>query len=841
MIFDRKFSPAWLILALSLVVTALAGINTERNIDERLADQDAYEADHITQQIQDRLNSYALALRGTSALFGATLNVVPQTWQIFMRDLIADNRLHGIVAVGFAQLTPSTAIENLESAQRNSGATAFTVWPKGDRTFSAPTVFIEPTTAANQEALGFDSYSDPTRREAMERAAEAGTSVLSRRTTLVQTHSGGSEADIVVYRPIYTPGASLETPEQRRMAVAGWAFIEIDLGGFMNAILEGWEHGHDPLPHIHVYDGDQAVQEKLLYDGGTVGHVHPNLPPVIRIIDFRGHRWLLEFLPERPDPMGYMAVWTTYGAGTAISGLLFFLLISLIGRRQEARAMAAELTVDLQRAQAALTTAEERWRAALEASELGVWDWDIASGTVYYSPLARTMLRFDSAEASRALDDWKNRLHPDDRADALERLDAYLTGTTQRYTGEYRLRGDDGVYRWMADRGMVFERAAGGKPSRIVGTYADITKLKTIQIDLERSHTELLEAQRIAHVGSWSVDFATGQAQWSDETYRMFGRTRSDGALTLTEFPRHVAPESWTSLDAAMKRTTETGAGFEQEFQIIKKDGSQAWVLGRGEAVRNAAGAIIGLRGTSADITARRTAEIKSQRARMLYDALNACNAAILRCESDMQLFHQVAEIVVRHGGMRLAWVGVIDPSSGDIKPVTAYGEGTKYLDGLEVSARAGVPQEQGPTGIAARENRPIWLDDFQSNPRTAPWHERGARFGWRASAALPLRRNGVPAAVLTFYATETAAFDEEIRTLLNEMSAQISFALDKLDADARVTAHFAELKRWYSAMLGREGRILELKQEVNDALAKAGDKPRYAQAEDVSAAARPE
>ena len=83
------------------------------------------------------------------------------------------------------------------------------------------------------------------------------------------------------------------------------------------------------------------------------------------------------------------------------------------------------------------------------------------------------------------------------------------------------------------------------------------------------------------------------------------------------------------------------------------------------------------------------------------------------------------------------------------------------------------------------RENRPTWHQDFLSEPHSAPWHERRARFGFRASASLPLHRNGIPTGVLTLYAGEVGAFDEAARKLLTEMAADIDFALDNFAREA--------------------------------------------------------
>jgi diguanylate cyclase (GGDEF)-like protein/PAS domain S-box-containing protein len=180
----------------------------------------------------------------------------------------------------------------------------------------------------------------------------------------------------------------------------------------------------------------------------------------------------------------------------------------------------------------------------------------------------------------------------------------------------------------------------------------------------------------------------------------------------------------------------------------------------------------------------QRTAQLKSayhrlERSTKLYAALSQCNQAINRCTSDAELFPQICRYAVQFGGMKMAWIGLVDEEIQRVNPVAEFGEGTEYLEIIRVSVAADDPIGCGPTGTSIRENRPIWCQDFQHDPITATWHESGARFGWGASASLPLHRNGVAIGAFTLYASEADAFDEDARNLLLEMAMDISYALD--------------------------------------------------------------
>lgn len=172
------------------------------------------------------------------------------------------------------------------------------------------------------------------------------------------------------------------------------------------------------------------------------------------------------------------------------------------------------------------------------------------------------------------------------------------------------------------------------------------------------------------------------------------------------------------------------------------------------------------------------------QRTTQLYAALSQCNKAIVHCADEAELFPLICQIAVDFGGMKMAWIGKVDQQTKQVIPAASFGTGTEYLENLHIPTDGNDPAARGPTGTALRENRPYWGQDFAHDPATAPWHERGAHFGWGASASIPLSCRDAVVGVLTLYAGEANAFDEPARNLLLEMGMDISFALNRF-ADA--------------------------------------------------------
>jgi len=185
------------------------------------------------------------------------------------------------------------------------------------------------------------------------------------------------------------------------------------------------------------------------------------------------------------------------------------------------------------------------------------------------------------------------------------------------------------------------------------------------------------------------------------------------------------------------------------------------------------------------NISARTAAEAEARLRTQLYSALSACNKAIVHCTREADLFAQVCRVVVQLGGMRMAWIGTIDPDSALVHPVASFGDDTGYLRDICISASADSPHGHGPTGTAIRTNRPVWSDSSATPLDVSRWSTLRAGCGFTASGALPLLRNGAVIGALSVYSAQASAFNESTRELLIEIAMDISFAVDGLAREA--------------------------------------------------------
>lgn len=140
-----------------------------------------------------------------------------------------------------------------------------------------------------------------------------------------------------------------------------------------------------------------------------------------------------------------------------------------------------KLEKNMAEAMEALRVSEERWSFALEASGDGVWDWDIVNNVVLLSKRGKALLGYEEHEIGNGMNEWDQRVHPDDKQQALASLQENLDGITDSFTNEHRVRCKDGHYIWLLDRGKVVQRDANGKALRVIGTHTDITQRKNLE------------------------------------------------------------------------------------------------------------------------------------------------------------------------------------------------------------------------------------------------------------------------------------------------------------------------------------------------------------------------
>ena len=168
-----------------------------------------------------------------------------------------------------------------------------------------------------------------------------------------------------------------------------------------------------------------------------------------------------------------------------------------------------------------------------------------------------------------------------------------------------------------------------------------------------------------------------------------------------------------------------------------------------------------------------------------LYLILSKINEAIVRIHDREKLFKEACRIVVEDGDFQMSWIGIVDQSTLLVKPVAhccGDYEGS-YIDGLVVSVDEAVPEGQGPTGNAIRKGEHVICNDIENTLCMAPWRDKALRYGYRSSAAFPLRMGADVIGAMIIYSSDPSFFNDDEIELLDTLAANISFAIEAIEA----------------------------------------------------------
>jgi CheY-like chemotaxis protein/putative methionine-R-sulfoxide reductase with GAF domain len=164
-----------------------------------------------------------------------------------------------------------------------------------------------------------------------------------------------------------------------------------------------------------------------------------------------------------------------------------------------------------------------------------------------------------------------------------------------------------------------------------------------------------------------------------------------------------------------------------------------------------------------------------------LYSVVSSTNRAIVHIRDRQSLLHEACRIAVEEGGFLMSWIGMVDMATREVTPIAACGYEEGYLSNLSVSID-NIPQGMGLTGTAIRENRSIISNDIVSDRLMAHYRDEAAKRGYRSSAAVPVRSGDRTVGAMRFYSGESNFFSNKEIHLLEELVADISFALEIVD-----------------------------------------------------------
>jgi PAS domain S-box-containing protein len=324
---------------------------------------------------------------------------------------------------------------------------------------------------------------------------------------------------------------------------AEWTENPARVRAFRQATLRGWvyamNHPEEVIKLIRFRYGHELTVPYLRFEWLVMRQLI--LPDVVEMGHMSVTRWRhiaevyreLDMIPEDVafDPAEFLfdpdvppeRAWAPWVLGAAAAGALlagiWALAMTIFNSRLNAQVLARteELDKEVQeRRQIAeeLRRTQERHALVIQGSNDGIWDWDLAADTVYFSPRWKEMLGYADGELPNRIEEWRDRVHPEDWPAVLDAHERYWDRRSDSFKVVYRLRAQDGEYRWILGRATCI-RDESGRPLRMIGSHSDVTERKKAEAELaalRRLLRNIIDALPSAIV---AVDPAGRVTHWS--------------------------------------------------------------------------------------------------------------------------------------------------------------------------------------------------------------------------------------------------------------------------------------------------------------------------------------
>ena len=462
------------VLVLSLGVTSWVWQHAQETSSERLKSEFRSETNEMTTRIQQRMSSYEHMLRSTLGFISASDKVRRDEFNIYISSLDLSENYPGMTGIGIAWLVPKDMLEQHIAETRMQGVVDYRILPSGDRQVYAPIVMRYPDGGHNHAAMGYDPYSDPLRRAAMNKASKSGSIAMTTKLLMVtETQNDG----LLMYLPIYRNKAIPATLADRQANIAGWVYAAIRTNEMMTALIDDRE----PDFEFAIYDGVDETDEALLYrSNNDAGSSHYHAVKNVSRIHIGFHTWTIAYrsLPAFETRVSTGKPNSIAETGMTLSLLLALLMYLLAAGRGHALVLANRMTEDLRKSEA-------RYARVIEGSDQGFWDWNLATGEYTVSPRFESMLGYEKGEYKLSSENWKEFIHPDDIGRVLEQLELHAQGQNPLFEIEMRCLTKSGEWKWVHTRGKIVARNDDGKPLIISGSRSDISRRKKAEDELQ--------------------------------------------------------------------------------------------------------------------------------------------------------------------------------------------------------------------------------------------------------------------------------------------------------------------------------------------------------------------
>lgn len=449
--------------------------------------------------------------------------------------------------------------------------------------------------------------------------------------------------------------------------------------------------------------------------------------------------------------------------------------------------------------------AGKRFQLAIDGSNDGIWDWNLRTNQVYFSPRWKSMLGYEDSEIGTGFDEWTERLHPEDRERAEQSVRDALEGDDDSYQAEFRMRHKDGTYRWILARGR-FLRDAQGRAFRAAGSHTDITDRKQTEQALHESkarYQTLFEATFEA-----ILVHRDGVILEVNKAFEiLFGYPRAE-AIGLPVI-QTVAPESRSLVQQKIEREEQ---GIYEGF-ALRKDGSTFPVKAHARLItyQGLPTRVSAIR----DLTEHRRVERALLERRQLAESLNETAAAIasnLTIDAVLDsILHNVGRVVPHDAANIMLHEG------DSVRIVRARGY-QQWGGDASIIGTAFKIEEVPDLRETFRSATPVIMDDTHLDPGWIPTEKSN----WiRSFVGVPIQLGDAVMGTLNLDSARPGAFSHEQVESLLTFASQAAIALQNArlyEAEQRASNQaqaLLEINRTLSSTLSLDEVLQRILKEV--------------------------
>lgn len=296
--------------------------------------------DEVTQAVlstNKRMEEYEQVLLGAKAFFAASNSVDREEWITFVRAQSVQQRFPGIQGVGYYQQTAPEELPALVEQVRSEGFPDFNIRPEGERPEYYPIIYIEPLDARNQRAFGYDVFSEPIRRAAVELSRDTGDTAITGKIILVQEITEDVQAGFLMMVPVYENNMPAGTVEERRENIKGFVYSPFRMNDLMQGIMGTTVRDVT----FAIYDGEPSEETQMFdlasVNGTPESDIDRSFAKTV-LMDIGGRAWTLEFVALDSIRTGteVFVPYVILGIGLALSAIMFYSLRSTERFRSEA-------------------------------------------------------------------------------------------------------------------------------------------------------------------------------------------------------------------------------------------------------------------------------------------------------------------------------------------------------------------------------------------------------------------------------------------------------------------------------------------------------------------------